>query len=398
VIAVSPGMRNALAVHGAARVLVYLKEPVQEPPRAFTGRRALLAAGNGAGGHSPRPYFYRRLGVVLGTATRETISALRHDERVRAIGWAPPIRPIRPVGAARTVSPEPGATWGIEALQVPALWKQGLTGKGVRVGHLDTGVDARHPALKGAVVAFTEFDELGRERRSAAPHDSDMHGTHTAATIAGRAVAGAAVGVAPGAGLCSALVIEGGDVVARVLGGMDWAVGQGIRVLSMSLGFPGWWADFLPLTRILRARGVLPVFAIGNEGPGTSRSPGNYPEALSVGAIRQRPRSVAAFSSSERFRRAKDPAVPDLVAPGVNTISASPGRAWAALSGTSMATPHIAGLAALLFEAHPRATVDSVEKAIFAACARIAGERPDRQGRGVPSAIRALEAVRQLGG
>src|SRR5262245_41369542 len=105
VITISAGMRNALAVHGAARVLVYLNEPVTEPPRAFTGRGALLAASNGTEGHSPRPYFYRRLGVVLGTATRETISMLRHDERVRAIGWAPPIRPIRPVGAARTVSP-----------------------------------------------------------------------------------------------------------------------------------------------------------------------------------------------------------------------------------------------------------------------------------------------------
>ena len=73
-------------------------------------------------------------------------------------------------------------------------------------------------------------------------------------------------------------------MIARVLGGMNWAVGKGIRILSMSLGLRGFRDDFRVVTQILRDRNVLPVFAIGNEGAGSSRSPGNYPEALSVGA------------------------------------------------------------------------------------------------------------------
>ncbi len=173
----------------------------------------------------------------------------------------------------------------MEALGIPDLWDEGLTGEGVLVGHLDTGADGGHPALKRAIAAFAELDGFGRLVEPAPkPYDTDDHGTHTAATIAGRAVRGMAVGVAPEARLASAIVIEGGETVARVLGGLDWAVGQGVRIISMSLGLRGWWEDFVPIVRLLRERNVLPVFAVGNEGPGTSRSPGNYPDALSVGA------------------------------------------------------------------------------------------------------------------
>ena len=96
---------------------------------------------------------------------------------------------------------------------------------------------------------------------------------------------------------------------------------------------------------MLRARGILPVFAVGNEGPGTSRSPGNYSEALSVGASDEDD-LVADFSSSQQFRRPGDPRVPDIVAPGVGVISTVPGGGFAEKDGSSMATPHIAGLAA----------------------------------------------------
>ena len=198
-------------------------------------------------------------------------------------------------------------TWGIKAIRVEELWKDGLTGEGVLVGHLDTGVDGRHRALRPAIKHFAGFDFLGRKVAPAPSRTTrEDHGTHTAATIAGRPVGGKHVGVAPGADLASALVIEGGDVVARVLGGMDWAVGRRVRVLSMSLGFPGMWDDFRPLTRILRRRSVLPVFAVGNEGPGTSRSPGNYGITLSVGANERAagsPSSPRASASSARRTR-----------------------------------------------------------------------------------------------
>jgi subtilisin len=340
----------------------------------------------------PRVRLYRNLGVMFGTVQPAGLHALRRDGDVAAVTGAPHFTLIKP-RVVSDATPQTKVGWGIAALEVPQLWKRGFTGAGVVVAHLDTGADGRHPALRGAFASFAEFDALGAEvTPTPQPHDTGEHGTHTAATAVGRAVAGFSMGVAPGAKLASAIVIEGGNVVARVLAGLDWALAHQARVLTMSLGLPGWWDDFVPIIGILRARGVLPVIAVGNEGPGTSRSPGNYSQALSVGAA-TKSLAVADFSSSQRFDRTADPIVPDLVAPGVDIISAVPGNRYKSMSGTSMATPHVAGLAALLFEAKPGATIDEVERAILKSCARPAGMTEERAGHGVPNAPRALDAL-----
>jgi subtilisin family serine protease len=340
----------------------------------------------------PPVQFYPNLGIMLGTVTRAGLNSLREDERVDSVTGTPQFSLIKPTLVADAALSKK-VTWGIEALGVPRLWKEGLSGKGVRVAHLDTGADGKHLSLKKAIAAFAEFDFMGqRVNPDPAPHDTDQHGTHTAATIAGRAVGGQHVGVAPGAELASAIVIEGGMVISRILGGMDWAISEGARVLSMSLGIRGFIEDFIPITQILRARNVLPIIAVGNEGPGQSRSPGNYPESLSIGAVDEK-LVVAPFSSSQRFLRKKEPLVPDLVAPGVNVISAKPAGGFQLMSGSSMATPHIAGLAALLFEAAPGATIDAVEQAIFNSCKRGPGMSLDRSNRGFPDAVEALAAL-----
>jgi subtilisin family serine protease len=260
----------------------------------------------------------------------------------------------------------------------------------VIVAHLDTGVDGTHPALQGAIAHFAQFDDLGNlVTPSPAPFDSGEHGTHTAATVAGRAVNGKSVGVAPETQLASAMIIEGGDVQARVLAGLEWALEEEAKVLTMSLGFPGWMPSFISVIQALRQNDVVPVIAVGNEGPGTSRSPGNYVESLSVGACDENG-DVAYFSSSQTFQRAQDPLVPDLMAPGVNIISAKPGGGFQMMDGTSMATPHVAGLAALLRQAKPTATVDQIEQAIFGSCAAVPASSTNRTARGVPNAPRAL--------
>jgi len=338
---------------------------------------------------TPPARFYPNLGLMLGTVDRQGVQALQAHGQVAQILVPPILSLIRPTAVA-AVKPKKQYTWGIKRLKVDKLHKQGITGEGIIVGHLDTGADGKHPALKAAFHAFAEFDDFGFEKTPAPkPWDSDEHGTHTAGTIAGRTRAGYAIGVAPKAKLASAMVIEGGNAIARVLAGMDWVIGQGCRILSMSLGFRGYTDDFLILTQTLRARGVLPVFAVGNEGPGTSRSPGNYAEALSIGASGSNDK-VASFSSSREFARPADPRVPDLVAPGVGTISAKPGGGYQQMDGTSMATPHIAGLAALLFQHKPAATIDQVEKAILDSCTLLPGESAQRQNRGIPDAVKAL--------
>jgi subtilisin family serine protease len=360
------------------------------------GRR--LAPGSAAAEAAAVPgvRLFKHLGVLLGTVDREGLKALEADDRVQAVTGAPAISLIRPVASA-PAKLSGAVTWGLERLGIPELWDRGLTGKGILVGHLDTGVDARHPALKRALADFAEFDLLGRPVGRPRRRDTDTHGTHTAGTIAGRQVGATAFGVAPGAKLASAIVIEGGNAIARILGGMDWAVGLGVRVLSMSLGLRGYREDFLPVTRVLRARNILPVFAAGNEGPGTSRSPGNYAEALSVGACDE-DGLVADFSSSQRLRRRNDPVVPDLVAPGVAVISSAPGGGYESKSGSSMATPHVAGLAALLFEAKLTATADEVEAAILGSCELPEGMSPERGNRGIPNGPRARAILLRGGG
>jgi subtilisin family serine protease len=103
--------------------------------------------------------------------------------------------------------------------------------------------------------------------------------------------------------------------------------------------------------------------------------------------------SVPDFSSSRRFARPADPIVPDLVAPGVAVVSAKPGGGYQEMDGTSMATPHIAGLAALSIQADPTATIDQIEKAIFDSCSPLGGESADRQNRGVPDALKVLSLL-----
>jgi subtilisin len=341
----------------------------------------------------PDMKIFRNLGLAFGVVDAKGLAMLARNESVQRVLATPAISLIRPTNRA---APRPNLsqklTWGLESLGVERLWAEGLNGEGVRVAHLDTGVDGKHPALQDAMQDFALFDNFGDPIRKTA-FDDDGHGTHTAGTIAGRPVKGRCIGVAPGAKLLSGKVIEGGEVIARVLGGMDWAVGSGARVLSMSLGLRDYVDDFLAVTRKLRERGVLPVFAIGNEGVGHTRTPGNYDECLSVGAHDAKHR-VAAFSGSQQILNPDGHyrTVPDLVAPGVGVESAHAGSTgYAALDGTSMATPHIAGLAALLFQAKKTATVDEVEQAIFASCRRTNAVSELRAGRGWPNAAKALQ-------
>jgi subtilisin len=361
-------------------------------PRARRGGGA-AAMSAAARSYEARPAMrtFPSLGIVLGDVHNDGLERLAVDPRVQYVASSLVLSLIRPVTGAAASLAANTTTWGIEKLQIPALWAAGVRGNGVRIGHLDTGVDATHPSLVNAVGGYllTDFDGFAVE--GARPQDTGEHGTHTAGTIAGRPVNGRNIGVAPAAELHSATVIEGGNVVARILAGMDWAVSQGVKVISMSLGLRGLHDDFRALLTAVRSRGVLPVIAVGNEGPGTSRSPGNYDIVLSVGASTEID-TVADFSSSEWFSRPGDPLVPDLVAPGDDVISARAGGGFLSLSGTSMATPHIAGLAALLWEAKPTATVNMIESAILNSCALGTMPHP-RANRGLPNGPRAFELL-----
>jgi subtilisin family serine protease len=386
------GFSQVLVVHRQMAVLATRQPDFNSIDNHFLPA-PVVVPGRGSMPHAAQPAVrhYPRLGISLGFADHEGLIALQSHPEIESIYACHTVGIVRPVRVAAAVL-QRELTWGLQALHVDRLWDQGLTGKGIRVGHLDTGVDTSHPALKGRVAGFAEWDMLGTRIDGASPHDSDVHGTHTAGTIAGKPVGARAIGVAPECEFYSGLVVEGGAVLARVLGGMEWMLEHSVRVLSMSLGWRGYDPSFLTITRRLRQQGVLPVFAIGNEGVGTSRSPGNYPETLSVGAV-DRARRVAAFSGSVRFQRDRDPIQPDVVAPGVGIISARPGGGYQSMDGTSMATPHVAGVAALLWQARPSATVDQIELAIRQTCTKPVGQDPQRYGDGLVNPLAALAAL-----
>lgn len=270
-------------------------------------------------------------------------------------------------------------TRAIARLNAPAVWNAYDTrGAGTRVAVLDTGIDPDHPALELYTDepsdptypgGWAEFDATGERVPNSTPHDTGIHGTHVSGTVAGVTPDGTAIGVAPEAELLHGLVLsEGNGTFAQAVAGMEWALGEDADVISMSLGSTGTYPQFVDPVRNARASGTVVVGAIGNEGAGTSGSPGNVYETISVGAIADDD-SVADFSGGGQLARSNwstapdtwpdEYVVPTVVAPGVDIVSAVPGG-YARLPGTSMATPHVTGTIALLLSIDPDATPEEL--------------------------------------
>ena len=335
--------------------------------------------------------YFPHLGIAYGTLNRQGLMELDQHEAVEHVTHEPEaLDLIRPVARSAMIrNPTADMGWGLIKLGIAQLWEQGYRGDNILIAHLDTGVDTSHPALTTSVGQQMVFDDSGKAVAVTGLYtDSGEHGTHTAGVIAGRQVPGCPVfGVAPDARLASGTVIEGGNTVLRVLSGLNWAISSGARILSLSVGVPGPDSAFEKVMHRVRARGMLPIIAIGNSGRGNSYSPGDYENVISVGATDEQDQ-VANFSSSRQ--PGGKPVVPVVCAPGVNILSAAPGGSYTRSNGTSEAAPHIAGLAALLMDAAPTATNEQILQAILASCTNPANVGPDRIGAGIPHGPTAL--------
>lgn len=346
------------------------------------------------GPQSPVQYF-PNLGIMLGTVDRAGLAALQKNGKAVDTVFSPPdlslIRPFEDDSAALAGPPE-GTSWSLTRLKIPELWQQNLTGKDILIGHVDTGADGTHPALANAIDAFAYFDDTGRQVANSPIRDTQFHGSHTAGILVGKPFNNLTFGCAPDAKLAVAAVIEGGDVTARVVAGLDWCVGQNVHLINVSLGLREFQPQFSTILQLLRQRNILPIVAIGNEGAQTSRTPGNLPEALSVGAMDE---SDQIWMNSSSQQMAEDPRrnVPVLIGPGAGIWSSVPTGQLRSLSGTSMATPHISGLAALLLQHRPDVAIADLEKAIITSCKRPDGISTLRGNKGVPNAVDALAAM-----
>lgn len=361
---------------------------------------------------SYRPYYLvNALEVDGGPFLRFYLASRSEVDRVLD---SPHLRPLpveRPIATGEAPSPSE-VPWNIATLGADRVWAEfGVTGKGIVVGQSDSGVQGDHPALRDGYrgrEGGDDYNWLDPWNHTPRPTDVSGHGTHTLGSALGRG----GIGVAPEAEwfACVNLGRNLGnpsfyiDCMQFMLapypqGGDPFTDGDPRRaahVVNNSWACPpleGCDADSLrPAVDALRAGGIFVVASAGNEGPacGSVSDPiAIYDGSLTVGAV-DAAGDVAPFSSRgpvtvDGSGRAK----PDLLAPGVDVLSAFPGGTYTALAGTSMAGPHVAGVVALLWSARPDliGDVERTEQILFATASPYTGVLEDCHSGGVPNNV-----------
>lgn len=325
---------------------------------------------------------FRIIPAAALTTTPKVIERLSRDPDVEKI-W-----PDLPVRVCLDAS--------VPLIGAPQVWEAGYTGEGVRIAILDTGIDPYHPDFAGRIAATADFTSEG-------PQDRDGHGTHVAGIAAGsgRASKGRYRGLAPEASLYIAKVLgrEGAGLMSDVMAGIEWAVEQEVEIINLSLGGdpPCDGTDALSETcDVAVEKGYVVCVAAGNGGPApyTIGPPGCAKEVITVGASTDQD-EVADFSS--RGPTTDGRIKPDTVLPGAEIISCRAkdtslgnpvGEYYAQLSGSSMATPHASGIAALILQARPELTPAQL-KALLMETALDLGLSPNDQGAGRADAYAA---------
>ncbi len=291
---------------------------------------------------------------------------------VRALAQRPEVVAILPEAVYAIPQPQTAGdigtqsiAWNISKIGADQVWP--LTqGSGMVVANIDTGVQYNHPALVNQYLGKTGggFSHAGNWYDptgvcGTTPCDNSGHGTHTMGTMVGSDGGSNQIGVAPGAKWIACKGCRDGNCLSSHLTACaQWIMdplgnGSGSNepnVVNNSWSGSGGNAWYQSYVRNWRAAGIFPAFSIGNNGPNceSARSPGDYPESIGVGATSIND-VIANFSSRgpSKFGAIK----PNLSAPGVSVRSSYPTSSYTTLSGTSMASPHIAGTVALLWSA-----------------------------------------------
>jgi len=328
-------------------------------------------------------YLYRRVSAVAMQVTAAGVGRLNEDPNVVAVWPDLLMHTMLDVSAPH--------------IRVPEVWAESGKGAGIRVAVVDTGIDADHPDLAGRVAATVSF-------AGANGADGHGHGTHVAGTIAGNGTAsqGRYVGMAPEALIYAAKVLrdDGSGMMSDVMAGVEWAVDQHVQIINLSLGSDEKSDGADPLSELCdaaMAEGIVVCVAAGNAGPGqgTVGSPASARQVITIGAATDVDR-IASFSSRGPTKDGRTK--PDVVFPGVDIVACRAagtrmgtpvGEHYTQASGTSMATPHAAGVAALLLGAEPALTPAEV-KARFQAGAVDLGLDGNTQGAGRVDAYAAL--------
>jgi subtilisin len=245
-------------------------------------------------------------------------------------------------GGVRSRTAPPHIPWGVYQVRAPQAWRQ-ATGQSVRIGVIDTGIDATHPDLRHCIGRGVNF-----VNRSRLPLDDNGHGTHIAGTIAGSGSGPqGVVGVAPRAIIHAVKAFDhsGSAYVSDIIAGIDWCVQNDLDIINMSFGMKTYNRSLeLAVQNAYRAGKVI-VASSGNDGKKSFIDyPARFPQVISVGATTQA-NKIAPFTN--RGLRI------DVFAPGENIYSAWLNGKYNELSGTSMATSHVSGVIALMLSVRP---------------------------------------------
>ncbi len=301
-------------------------------------------------------------------------------------------------------SPEPNVSY----IDAPALWNLGYTGQRVVVASMDSGVDISHPDLatrwRGGTNSW--FDPYGQHVST--PVDLSGHGTWTTGVMVGGDAGGTIVGIAPNAQWIGVKIFnDAGSATATAIHlGFQWlldpdgnpATADAPDVVnnSWTYGAPGCNLEFELDLQSLRSAGILPVFAAGNGGPyaNTSYSPANNPSAFSVGAINNTGGAYGLSSRGPSACSGSGLVYPDVVAPGVNIRTTDLYGGYYNVSGTSLSSPHVAGILALLLSAYPNLSANDQEKALEYSAFDLGAVGPDNTyGYGRVDALSAFNWV-----
>ncbi|MDP6158353.1 MAG: S8 family serine peptidase [Phycisphaerales bacterium] len=368
--------------------------------------------------------------VIALEATPGTLRALAAREDVAIVAPDYPIELVAPtsIDDDTASSNRGGPEQGLIAIGVPDVWAMGYDGTGTIVSNIDTGVDGSHPALasrwRGLNPLYSGHPEwafydpyLGNHNF---PYDGGSHGTHTMGTVTGGAP-GDQIGVAPGAEWIAAAPIDRGggipQTVSDAILSFQWiADPDGNPLTSFDVphtcsnswglvtghGYPECDQTFWSFIDNAEAAGVIVLFSAGNEGSSGLRRPGDraYDDYRTMAVAAVDPyngNSIASFSSrgpTNCTPTGGSAIKPDIAAPGVSTRSSVPGGGYSSYDGTSMASPHVNGVLALMLQANPDLTGEQAKQIVYDTAVEAGSPGKDNDyGYGIIDAVAAVESA-----
>ena len=236
--------------------------------------------------------------------------------------------------------------WGIGHVKAPQVHSAGYQGSGIKVAVIDTGIRTNHEDL----TVYGGYDTTG----TGSYNDNNGHGTHVAGTIAALNNSVGVLGAAPAARLYAVKVLDasGSGSYSNIISGIQWAINNGMNVINMSLGGSSGSTALQDACNAAYNAGILVVAAAGNEGTSSGSTecisyPARYSSVMAVGSI---------TSSNVRSSFSSTGSTLEIMAPGSNIYSTTYNGSYGTMSGTSMACPHVVGVAALVWSAKPSLT------------------------------------------